>query len=239
MSLRLSGGRRLQSPPGDRARPTSARVRLAVMNLLAGELPGSRWLDLCSGSGVMACEALQRGAAAVVAIEQDRRIAATARANLDAVRSGLHRPAQVSVHTRDVLGWLSHHTPGDIAAAGGRFQLIYADPPYASGLYAPLAAAIAHGDWLEPGGTLIWECAAQDIPAAPAGWRCVKERRYGSTAVVLLQQRSAAEHAATAVLVPGGHEQPQQRDGDQTEHDAAEQRFDHGGRKAEQGTILP
>ena len=70
MSLRLSGGRRLQSPPGSAARPTAARVRLAVMNLLAAEIPGCRWLDLCSGSGVMACEALRRGASEVVAVEQ-------------------------------------------------------------------------------------------------------------------------------------------------------------------------
>ena len=68
MSLRLSGGRRLQSPPGNTVRPTSSRVRLAVMNLLAAELPGCRWLDLCCGSGVMACEALQRGAREVVAV---------------------------------------------------------------------------------------------------------------------------------------------------------------------------
>ncbi len=238
MSLRLSGGRKLQSPPGDRARPTSSRVRLAVMNLLAAELPGCRWLDLCSGSGVMACEALQRGAAAVVAVEHDRRIAGTARANLDAVRSGLspqpqvQEQPQVQVHTTEVLRWLAG--PG---APG--FDLIYADPPYASGLYAPLAAAIAAGGWLVPGGTLIWECASSATPAIPAGWKCVKERRYGSTTVLLLQQLqqplpgdSAAEHAAAAVLVPGGHKQTQQRHGNQTEHDAAEQGFDHGNAEA-------
>ncbi|MFM7362202.1 MAG: RsmD family RNA methyltransferase, partial [Cyanobium sp.] len=56
MSLRLSGGRRLQSPPGSLARPTSSRVRLAVINLLGARLAGCRWLDLCSGSGAMACE---------------------------------------------------------------------------------------------------------------------------------------------------------------------------------------
>ena len=243
MSLRLSGGRKLQSPPGDRARPTSSRVRLAVMNLLAAELPGCRWLDLCSGSGVMACEALQRGAAAVVAVEQDRRIAATARANLEAVRSGLKAQpqVQVQVHTSEVLRWLAGHPSG---TAGGHasgqdaqgFDLIYADPPYASGLYAPLAAAVAAGGWLVQGGTLIWECASNATPAIPAGWECVKERRYGSTTVLLLQQLpekplpgdSAAEHAAAAVLVPGGHEQAQQCHGNQTEHDAAEQGFDHG-----------
>ena len=93
MSLRVSGGRRLQSPPGSTARPTAARVRLAVMNLLAAEVPGSRWLDLCCGSGVMACEALLRGASEVVAVERDRRIAAVARSNLAAVRATVSRRA--------------------------------------------------------------------------------------------------------------------------------------------------
>jgi 16S rRNA (guanine966-N2)-methyltransferase len=223
MSLRLSGGRRLQSPPGDKARPTSSRVRLAVMNLLAAELPGSRWLDLCSGSGVMACEALQRGAAAVVAIEHDRRIAATARTNLAAVVRGLPGPAQTQVHCSDVLRWLSGPCP-----QGSSFNLIYVDPPYASGLYGPVAAAVLQGGWLSPGGTLIWECSAKTIPTIPEGWLGIKERRYGSTCVLLLQVNSAAQHAAAAVLVPGCHEQTQQGHGNQTEHDAAEQGFDHG-----------
>lgn len=229
MSLRLSGGRKLQSPPGDRARPTSSRVRQAVMNLLAAELPGCRWLDLCSGSGVMACEALQRGAAVVVAVEHDRRIAATARANLEAVRSGLRRPAQVQVHSSEVLRWLRS---GAQQACPQGFDLIYADPPYASGLYGPLTEAIAAGGWLAPGGSLVWECASSDVPPVPTGWCCRRERRYGSTTVLVLVREqpadSAAEHAAAAVLVPGRHEQAQQSHGDQTEHDAAEQGFDHG-----------
>ncbi|MBM5794489.1 MAG: 16S rRNA (guanine(966)-N(2))-methyltransferase RsmD, partial [Cyanobacteria bacterium K_DeepCast_0m_m1_088] len=83
MSLRLSGGRLLQSPPGSSARPTPSRVRLAVMNMLAADLPGCRWLDLFSGSGVMGCEALQRGAAAVVAVDQQRAMASTSRINLE------------------------------------------------------------------------------------------------------------------------------------------------------------
>ena len=70
MALRLSGGRRLHSPKGEVARPTTARVRQAVMNMFAVELRGCRWLELCGGSGVMACEALQRGAAAVLLVEK-------------------------------------------------------------------------------------------------------------------------------------------------------------------------
>jgi 16S rRNA (guanine(966)-N(2))-methyltransferase RsmD len=182
MSLRLSGGRRLQSPAGSTARPTSSRVRLAVMNLLAAEVPGCAWLDLCCGSGVMACEALQRGARRVVAVEQDRRIAAVARANLAAVTG--EAPPCWELHCREVGRWLARSAP----EAGENFDLIYADPPYAAGLYDPIAAGVAAGAWLKPGGTLIWECASDAVPGVPAGWRLRDTRRYGGTTLVLLQQ---------------------------------------------------
>jgi len=223
MTLRISGGRKLQSPPGDIARPTASRVRLAVMNLLADTIPGCRWLDLCCGSGVMACEALQRGARSVVAIDQDRRIAAIARSNLEAVALGQSPRPEVAVHCQKASRWLSQPAPEP-------FDLIYADPPYASGLYPALAQGVASGAWLRPGGVMVWECASHACPQVPDGWRLNDQRRYGSTSVMLLNQDSAVEQGAAAVLVPGSHEQAQHGHRDQTEHDAAEQGFDHGNR---------
>ena len=185
MSLRLSGGRKLQSPPGLTARPTPARVRQAVMNMLAAELSECRWLDLCSGSGVMACEALQRGAARVVAVEQDRRNAAVARANLQAVASGLGGRA-VRVHQGEVLRWLR---AGRSASEEQRFDLIYADPPYSAGLYPALQDAVLQGDWLEPEGELLLECASAALPEINQGWELIDQRRYGTTTVLRLRQQ--------------------------------------------------
>ena len=181
MSLRLSGGRRLQSPPGHTARPTPARVRLAVMNILAPRLAGCRWLDLCCGSGVMACEALQRGAASVVAVDQDRRMAAVARANLEAVQAGLNRTAQVQVHASTVELWLRR-------PAGESFDLIYADPPYASGIYGAISALVASGGWLSADGLLVLECATGSPPDVPGCWELAEQRRYGTTSLLLLSQ---------------------------------------------------
>jgi 16S rRNA (guanine(966)-N(2))-methyltransferase RsmD len=190
VTLRISGGRRLLSPAGMVARPTAARVRLAVMNLLADRLRGSRWLDLCCGSGAMACEALQRGAAAVVAIERDPRVAALARRNLEAVAAGIARadaPAKpdLAVHGGDALRWL---VGGPRARQQERFDLIYLDPPWQADLHGRLTEAVSQGGWLAPGGMLIWECPSTAMPALPAGWRSSPPRRYGGTAVLLLEQ---------------------------------------------------
>ncbi|MFO7628997.1 MAG: 16S rRNA (guanine(966)-N(2))-methyltransferase RsmD [Prochlorococcaceae cyanobacterium] len=187
MTLRLSGGRRLQSPPGSTARPTASRVRLAVMNLLAAELPNCHWLDLCCGSGLMGCEALQRGAQAVLAVERDRRIAAVARSNLEAVARGLVAgggcaPARVDVVQQEVLRFLAG------GAAGQSYGLIYVDPPYEAGLHAPVADAVAQGGWLAPQGTLVWECGSSWVPDLPSGWWLRDKRRYASTTVLLLEQ---------------------------------------------------
>ena len=188
--LRLSGGRRLLSPPGLVARPTASRVRLAVMNLVADQLPGCRWLDLCCGSGVMACEALVRGAARAVAVEQDRRIAAVARANLEAVGQG-----RALVICQEARRWLA---PGP-ASDADRFDLIYLDPPWPAGLHGPLTEAVAAGGWLAPGGTLLWECDSHAPPSLPAGWQERRRRRYGGSTVVLLERNGTGK----------GHRDPQ------------------------------
>ncbi len=183
MSLRLSGGRRLRSPAGLVARPTPARVRLAVMNLLAAEVPGCRWLDLCCGSGAMAAEALQRGAQEVVAVERHRGMAALARHNLEAVAGS--GPAEATVACAEVVRWLAGGTQSP-------FDLIYADPPYGAGLHIPIATAVAEGRWLEAGGTLVWECGSDAVPPTPQGWELRDRRRYGGTTLVLLRAAAAA-----------------------------------------------
>jgi 16S rRNA (guanine966-N2)-methyltransferase len=244
VSLRVSGGRRLRSPPGELARPTAARVRLAVINRLAPRLAGCRWLDLCCGSGAMACEALQHGAAQVWGVERDRRIAAVARANLEAVAAGRRDRPDARVVSAEVLAWLERRR--EPAATG--FDVIYVDPPYAAGLYGPIGERVRRGGWLRSGGTMVWECASQSPPEPPRGWQLVRRARYGGTTLLFLELGpandpaneptndpprgveggSAAQGAAAAVLIPGGDEQARQGDGNQAENDAAEEGFDHG-----------
>lgn len=189
--LRLTGGRKLQSPKGDRTRPTTARVREAVMNILAPRLRGAHWLDLCSGSGVMGCEALQRGVQRVVAVEQQSNAAGICRSNLNATAAGQSQPAEVVVVQRDLVTWLERGRP----AADPGFDLVYFDPPYDSNLYSRGLVALVDGQWLRPDALVLCEHAGKQKPATPEGWRDVDQRCYGSSGVLFL---SPPEH------YPGG-----------------------------------
>jgi len=229
VSLRLSNGLRLLSPPGERARPTAGRVRAALFNQLQGAMAGRRWLDLCCGSGAMSCEALLQGAEEVVAVEHDSRIAMVARRNLAGL--GEAYSGRWQVFTSDVLRWLKRdrgHGPSQA------FDLVYADPPYQSELYGPLLEGLQSGGWLDPRGRVWLEASSTGAPELPMPWQDLRRRRYGSSLLIELTldgsgTTSAAEGAAAAaVLVPGGHEEAKKGDGDQTQNDAAEQGFDHG-----------
>jgi 16S rRNA (guanine966-N2)-methyltransferase len=184
MVLRISGGRRLRSPAGLATRPTPARVRLAVMNILAPRLAGSRWLDLCCGSGAMACEALQHGVATVVGVEADRQTADLARSNLAAVAHGLpHRP-ELRVEIAEVVRWLARGRAPDSRP----FEVIYADPPYGADLYEPIARAVMQGGWLAADGLLLLECGRNNQPCCPDGWQARgRARTYGQTCVLVLE----------------------------------------------------
>ena len=155
------------------------------MNMLAFELPGSRWLDLFCGSGVMGCEALHHGAAAVVAVDQNRTMAATARSNLELVAGGLQARPPVQVIAQEVVRWLQQGRPAGMES----FQLIYADPPYSAGLYGPVAEAVEQGGWISQGGTLLLECSSTAVPAIGGdSWELIKQKRYGSSTVLLLRK---------------------------------------------------
>jgi 16S rRNA (guanine966-N2)-methyltransferase len=146
MSLRIHGNRLLKTLPGQATRPTPGRVREALFNIWQGQIEGCRWLDLCTGSGAMGAEALCRGAARVVGIEQSSQACEVIRQNWRQVA----RPHQQFEIIR-----------GDVARlerlAGQSFDRLYFDPPYASELYEPVLEAIAQHGLLGAGGEVAVE----------------------------------------------------------------------------------
>lgn len=173
MTLRIYGNRRLKTLPGLDTRPTPARVREAVFQIWQDTVAGCRWLDLCAGSGAMGAEALCRGAAQVVGVEQAGRACGLIRQNWQQVA----QPDQV---WRVVRGDVRHRLK---ALQGEVFDHIYLDPPYAAGLYAPVLGAIAQYDLLAPTGELAVEHAAGDTLPAIAGLQPWRHKVYGGTAV--------------------------------------------------------
>jgi 16S rRNA (guanine(966)-N(2))-methyltransferase RsmD len=126
-------GRRLQTPGGDATRPTGARVKQTLFDILAPRLPGCRFLDAFAGAGGIGLEALSRGASRVVLVDTAAPAVAALRANA-ALLSGAG--GEVRIFRQDALVALPA-----LAAAGERFDVVYVDPPYASALYEPAIAA--------------------------------------------------------------------------------------------------
>lgn len=142
-------GRRLKSVAGSATRPTGARVRQTLFDILAPTIPGCRFLDLFAGTGGVGLEALSRGAARAVLVEQD---AAAARVLRDNARSLAAAGGECQVHRQDAATALA-----GLADAGVRFDVIYLDPPYASPLYEPLLEAIGRTGLLAAEGVAIAE----------------------------------------------------------------------------------
>ncbi len=183
MSLRIYGHRLLKTLPGEETRPTLARVREALFNIWQGEIEDCRWLDLCAGSGSMAAEALCRGAATVVVIEQSAKACAVIQENF---RNLATAEQSVQVIKGEVLQKLKTLT-------GQQFDRIYLDPPYASGLYQPVLEAIAHLHLLAPTGELAAEHRfnLRPIPMVPELEIC-RQKVYGNTGMTFYRSVNAA-----------------------------------------------
>ena len=185
-------GQRLASPPGDRTRPTSDRVREAVFSSLvswcgtghaAGDeaLSGIAFLDLYGGSGGVAIEAASRGAAPVRLVERDARVAAVARRNAD------HVGASVQVTTSSVAALLA-------GTAENPYDIIWLDPPYAlpeDELLAAVEAILGRG-WLAEDGLLVIERSSRTPdPVLPVALADVWGRRYGETTIHYATRKAA------------------------------------------------
>ncbi|MBB6466241.1 16S rRNA (guanine966-N2)-methyltransferase [Aminobacter lissarensis] len=173
-------GRPLATPRDNAIRPTTDRTREAVFNMLAhrfgGRLEGARVLDLFAGTGALGIEALSRGAAYCVFIEESAEGRGLIRTNVESF--GL--TGRTKIFRRDATGL------GD-AGTLGPFGLVFADPPYGKGLGEKALRSARAGGWLAPGALCVVEEAAAAAFEPGPGFSILDERSYGETVIRFIE----------------------------------------------------
>ena len=172
----LYRGRRIRTLAGADVRPTSDRLRETLFNILAPHLREARVLDVCAGSGAVGIEALSRGARAVTMIESSRLALAVIQENVQTL--GLS--ASVRLLNREAIAALRQLE----VEAGGQYDVVYFDPPYASGLYASVLNQLAAGSLLDEDAVVIAEYHARRPPEPAYGpLRRYREVKQGESAL--------------------------------------------------------
>jgi len=168
-------GRKLVAPAGDATRPTGARARQAVFDVLmhaswAGPyaVRGARVLDVFAGTGAYGLEALSRGAAQATFVENAPAAIAALSANIAACRA----EAITRVLRRDAL------VPG----AGDPHGLVFLDPPYGQNLVPRALEALAAGGWLGAAALVVAELGPGDALTLP---EVFVERTHGKARLLL------------------------------------------------------
>ena len=178
-SVRIIGGewrrRQLHFPDSPGLRPTPDRVRETLFNWLGQDLTGVRCLDLFAGSGALGLEALSRGAARVVLVEQSRIVADQLRANARLI--GALAP-RAEIRRCDALEFLVH------AATEERFDLVFLDPPFGADWIARVLPVIR--PLLDPDARVYIE--AEALPALDESWEIVRSGRAGAVHYALARQ---------------------------------------------------
>jgi 16S rRNA (guanine966-N2)-methyltransferase len=173
-------GMTLRAPKGDQTRPTTDRVKESLFAILSPYIVEARVLDLFSGSGALAIEALSRGAQSAVLVERSPLAANCIRQNLSHTRL-TSRAVLLVQPFEQALAYL--HRQQKI------FDLIFADPPYGKGVLAQLTRQLRELDLLAPEGIIILEHGyKEDITQTVENFACVRQERYGDTTLTFLRK---------------------------------------------------
>lgn len=173
--MRITGGeargRVITGPAGRELRPTASKVRQAFFNIVGFELKSCRFLDLCAGTGLMGLEALSRGASSLIAVEENRQAARAIEQNL---RHLGYNAEVISADLRRVLPILE---PKSI-------DIIYADPPYKSGLQEMIIELVEKHELLADEGLLVIEhLKSTPLSGGIGKLQRVSLRNYGQTSL--------------------------------------------------------
>ncbi len=173
-------GRALKSPESQATRPTADRLRESLFNILAhayaDPAEGARTLDLFAGTGALGIEALSRGGAFTLFIDDGLEARALLRANVEAL--GLGGTSKVYRRDATKLGPAYPMEP---------FSLVFADPPYNKGLAEQALTSAREGGWLTPQALVVVEEAIAAAFKTPEGFEELERRGYDDTEFVFLR----------------------------------------------------
>ena len=164
----LARGRKLKEPQGLDTRPTTGKVKESLFNIIQFELEGRRVLDLFAGTGQLGLEALSRGAEHCTFVDQRRESVALVRENVKLC--GFTECSRVA--QEDALSFL--------ACCRERFDVVFLDPPYQSGLLERTLEQLTRFDILREHGIIVCESGADwTLPPVPPPYEAGREYRYG------------------------------------------------------------
>ena len=175
-------GRTFDAPKGMDTRPTLDRVRENVFNILQMKVRGAKVLDLFSGSGAMAFEAISRGGEAAVLVDCDRQAHAVEKQNVQK----LHMEDSCTLLQMDWKGALQQ-----LAAKGERFDVVFLDPPYAMHDMSPVLEAL--NAVIEEDAVIVLEHEAKTFPSTPDGFELYDNRKYGIAGVSFFRKWRSKE----------------------------------------------
>lgn len=175
-------GRTFDAPKGMDTRPTLDRVRENVFNILQMKVRGAKVLDLFSGSGAMAFEAISRGAEAAVLVDCDRQAHAVEKQNAQK----LHMESQCTIMQQDWKMALQQ-----LAVKGERFDAVFLDPPYAMHDMSPVMDAL--NKVIDDDAVIVLEHEAKTFPSTPDGFELYDNRKYGIAGVSFFRRWSSKE----------------------------------------------
>ena len=183
--MRVVGGRLrsrpIAGPKSNDLRPTADRLREALFNILmhayGDPVTGARVLDLFAGTGALGIEAVSRGAAFVLFVDDGVEARSLLRNNTEAL--GLGGTTRIFRRDATKLGAAHPLEP---------FSLVFLDPPYGKGLAEQALAAAREGGWLTPEALIVVEEAADAGFKAPEGFSELERRTYDDTELVFLRE---------------------------------------------------